>query len=148
MLSLDAHNVTSHCAIYDHMKQPEVDYYAHLPISKQHIMHMMFEMLLPTRQSQTADSTPRCCHLESYFKHTSFSCRYMSRDIMCKHDVMNIHHAHHPLWPGKSWQREVPCIHCLQWVFLHAINSQTRCSSWCPSNSVKALKALVMPVTL
>ena len=33
---------------------------------------------------------PRCCHLDSYFKHTSFSCRYIRRDIMCKHDVIKI----------------------------------------------------------
>jgi len=25
---------------------------------------------------------------------TPFSCRYIRRDIMCKHDVMNIQHAH------------------------------------------------------
>ena len=37
---------------------------------------------------------PWCCHLWSYFKHTSFSCRHISRDIMCKHDVINIQHAH------------------------------------------------------
>jgi len=36
---------------------------------------------------------PRCCHLWSYTKHTSFSCRYIRKDIMCKHDVMNIQHA-------------------------------------------------------
>jgi len=47
-----------------------------------------------TRQLQTADSAPWCCHLWSYFKHTSFSCRHISRDIMCKHDVINIQHAH------------------------------------------------------
>ena len=37
---------------------------------------------------------PRCCHLGSYFKHKSFSCRYMRRDIMRKHDVTNIQHTH------------------------------------------------------
>jgi len=37
---------------------------------------------------------PRCCQLESYFKHTSFSCRYICMDIMCKHDVINIQHTH------------------------------------------------------
>ena len=39
---------------------------------------------------------PRCCHLWSYFKHTPFSCRYVSlrRNIMCKHYVMNIQHAY------------------------------------------------------
>ena len=26
----------------------------------------------------------RCCHLESYFKHTPFCCRYIRRDIMCR----------------------------------------------------------------
>jgi len=33
---------------------------------------------------------PRCCRMWSYFKRTSVSCRYIRRDIMCKHDVMNI----------------------------------------------------------
>ena len=37
---------------------------------------------------------PRCCHLWSYFKHTSFSCRCICRDIVCKRDVINIQHAH------------------------------------------------------
>ena len=37
---------------------------------------------------------PRCCHLWSYFKHASFSCRYTRVDITCKHDVINIQHAH------------------------------------------------------
>jgi len=37
---------------------------------------------------------PRCCRMWSYFKRTSVSCRYIRRDIMCKHDVMNIQHAH------------------------------------------------------
>jgi len=35
----------------------------------------------------------RCCHLGSYFKHTSFSCHYIRMDIMCKHDVINIQHT-------------------------------------------------------
>ena len=35
----------------------------------------------------------KCCHLWSYFKQTSFSCRNICRDIVCKHDVMNIQHA-------------------------------------------------------
>ena len=29
-----------------------------------------------------------------YFKHTSFTCQYIRRDITCKHDAINIHHAH------------------------------------------------------
>jgi len=29
-----------------------------------------------------------------YFKHASFSCHCIRRDIMCKHGVMNIQHAH------------------------------------------------------
>ena len=37
---------------------------------------------------------PRCCHPGSYFKHTPFLCRYIRRDIMCKHDVINSQHAH------------------------------------------------------
>ena len=37
---------------------------------------------------------PRCCHLGGYFKHMSLSCRYTRMDITCKHDVMNIQHAH------------------------------------------------------
>jgi len=32
-------------------------------------------------QSQTADCTLRCCHLGSYFKHTSFSCHCICWDI-------------------------------------------------------------------
>ena len=40
---------------------------------------------------------PLYCHLWSYFKHTSLSCRYIHRDIMCKHDDMNIQHAHRGL---------------------------------------------------
>jgi len=34
---------------------------------------------------------PLCCHLWGYLKHTSFSCRMC---ITCKHDVINIQHAH------------------------------------------------------
>jgi len=37
---------------------------------------------------------PQCYHLQSYFKYTSFSCRFIRRDIMCKHVAMNIQHAH------------------------------------------------------
>ena len=34
------------------------------------------------------------CHLCCYIKHTSFLCRYIRRDIMCKHDIINIQHSH------------------------------------------------------
>ena len=37
---------------------------------------------------------PRCCHLWGYFVHASFSCRCIRLDIACKHDVINIQHAH------------------------------------------------------
>jgi len=37
---------------------------------------------------------PRCCQLESYFKYTSFSCHYICKDILCKHDIINIQHAY------------------------------------------------------
>jgi len=37
---------------------------------------------------------PRCFHLESYFQQTSFPCCYIRRDTACKHDVINIQHAH------------------------------------------------------
>ena len=37
---------------------------------------------------------PWCCHLGGYFKHTLLFCRYLCRDIMCKHDVINIQHVH------------------------------------------------------
>jgi len=38
---------------------------------------------------------PRCCHVDDYFKHTSFSCGWIRKDIrLCKHDVINIQHAH------------------------------------------------------
>jgi len=40
---------------------------------------------------------PLCCYLWGYFKHTSFSCRYIRMDIVCKHDVMNIQHTHYGL---------------------------------------------------
>jgi len=29
-----------------------------------------------------------------YFKHTSFSCRYVRRDIICNDGVINIQHTH------------------------------------------------------
>ena len=37
---------------------------------------------------------PWCCHLGGYFKHTLLFCRYLCRDIMCKHDVIKIQHVH------------------------------------------------------
>ena len=50
---------------------------------------------------------PWCCHLGGYFKHTLLFCRYLCRDIMCKHDVINIQHAHcglvGPNCKKKSW---------------------------------------------
>ena len=47
---------------------------------------------------------PRCCHPESYFKHTSFSSHYIRRDIMCKHtDVIQIQHVHcGPVGPDRG----------------------------------------------
>jgi len=51
-------------------------------------------------------------HLWSYFKHTSFSCRYIRRDIKCKHDVMNIQHAHCGLVGSDRGTRKVgPWVH-------------------------------------
>jgi len=57
--------------------------------------------------SETADSAPQCCHLWSYFKRTSYSCRYIRRDIMCKHDVMNIQHTHFGLVDPDRGARKV-----------------------------------------
>ena len=37
---------------------------------------------------------PRFYHLGTYFKHRSFSCRYIRRDIVCKHDIISVQHAH------------------------------------------------------
>ena len=56
----------------------------------------------PTRRASTPRNKavtdcrlrPRCCHLLSYFKRTSFYCRYKRRDIICKHDIMTIQHTH------------------------------------------------------
>jgi len=62
---------------------------------------------------------PRCCHLESYVKHTSFSCRYIRRG----HYVQAWCHKYstRPLRPSRPWLQEVvPSVCCLQRVFLHA----------------------------
>ena len=46
---------------------------------------------------------PRCCHMKSYLMHMSFSCRYICRNIMCKHDIINIQHVHCGLvGPGRK----------------------------------------------
>ena len=59
---------------------------------------------------------PRCCHLESYFKRTSFSCRYICRDIMFAHK-----YSTRPLRPSRPRLQEVvPSVRCLQRVFLRA----------------------------
>jgi len=68
---------------------------------------------------------PRCCRLWSYSKHTSFSCRYIRRDIMCKNDVMNIQHAHCGLVGPDSGARECESIGP-QRVFLRAVYSQVQ----------------------
>ena len=61
----------------------------------------------------------RCCHLGSYFKHTSFSCRCIRRDIMRKHDVRK--YSTRRLRPSRLWlQKVVPIVGCLQHVFLRA----------------------------
>ena len=46
--------------------------------------------LQAVKVTRTAGSAPRCCHLWSYFARQF----RMRTDIMCKHDVMNIQHAH------------------------------------------------------
>ena len=70
-----------------------------------------------------------CCHLRGYFKHTLFSCRYIRRDNMCKHDVINTQHAHCGL---VGLQEVVPIVCCLQWVFL-CIKSKAACKPHCLS---------------
>jgi len=64
----------------------------------------------------------RCCHLGSYFKHTSFSCHYIRMDITCKHEWHEWHKCStHPLRPCRPWLQEVvSSIRCLQRVLLHA----------------------------
>ena len=39
---------------------------------------------------------PRCCHLESYFKHTSFSYHYIHRDITPAADVPSSYRSKSP----------------------------------------------------
>ena len=56
--------------------------------------------------SETADSAPSAATC-GYFKRTSFSCRYIRRDIMCKHDVMNIQHTHFGLVDPDRGARKV-----------------------------------------
>jgi len=57
---------------------------------------------------------PLCCHLLSHFKRTSFSCRYILRDIMCIRDVMNIQHSHCGLvGPDRGVRKIGP------WVWVH-----------------------------
>ena len=69
---------------------------------------------------------PRCRHLGSYFKHISFSCRYICRDI-----VINILHAHCGL-VGPDCKKVLPSVCCLQRVFLRA-TPQAACEPRCLS---------------
>ena len=36
----------------------------------------------------------QCCYMGRYFHNTSFSCRYICKDIICKLDIMNMKHVH------------------------------------------------------
>jgi len=56
---------------------------------------------------------PRCCYLESYFKHTSFSCRYNKTQ---GHHVQTWCHKYstRPLRPSRLWLQVVPSVRCRQ----------------------------------
>jgi len=71
------------------------------------------------REEHSTQTTPPVLPPGGYFKHTSsFSCRCMHRDIMCKHAVINIQHAYYGL---RLWLQEVvPSVRCLHRVFLPA----------------------------
>ena len=69
----------------------------------------------------------------SYFKHTSISCRYTRRDMMCKHDVINIQHALCGLVGTDCMQEVVPSVRCLQRVFLRAKPRLRACEPHCLS---------------
>jgi len=57
--------------------------------------------------SHRPQTLPQCCHLESfYFKHRSFSCHYICKDIMCKH-VINIQHALCSVVANRPWLQQV-----------------------------------------
>jgi len=68
-----------------------------------------------------------------YFKHTSFSCRYICRAIMCKHDVIHIQHAHCGLiGPDRGARKVGPWVWVIspQRVFLRAVYSQVQGCMW------------------
>jgi len=48
----------------------------------------------PQQGSHGPQTPPPVLPPGNYVKHTSFSCCHIRRDIMCKHDVINIQHAH------------------------------------------------------
>ena len=59
------------------------------------------------------------------FKYSSFLCRYIRRDIMCKRDVINIQPAHYGLVSPDCGTRDASRWMSIgpQRVFLHAMNS-------------------------
>ena len=62
---------------------------------------------------------PPCCHMGGYFKHTSFSCRYVRRNINVQAWCRKC--STRPLRPSRLWLQEVvPSVRCTQRVFLRA----------------------------
>ena len=59
----------------------------HYGTGKQHISSSR------THKQTTTFHMPYVHMLTTVVEHTTFACRYIRRDIMCKHDVMNIQHA-------------------------------------------------------
>ena len=105
---------------------------------------------LETRQVIDRRLRPPPCvpHVGGYFKHASFSCRYIRRDIvciMCRHDVINIQHAHCGLVGPDCRNIVVQSVRCLQRVFLRAklrAACEPRCLSWAATSRQRSSSQL------
>ena len=88
---------------------------------------------------------PLCCHTWSYFKRMSFYCRYIHRDIICKHDVMNIQKVSDLADPGrpKSRPMSVSPLACNRYSYLPNLHVGCASTSWAATMSCISLCASI-----